>query len=182
MKKLSYCLIGAFIGLLLGMFFGLMLGSEITKKSQREAKAKIQMVIFGAVGTVIGFSFGAKLAQEDAEIKRKEEAYRQSLRESKCLYCNNSFQYSILDVKEKRYCDPCFNRIYYDYTTQCREINKIAEGIELLKRKHAIRNRLTKINAIAEDLLIYEDVDLHFITKKPSEIIKNCNERLQELG
>jgi uncharacterized membrane-anchored protein YhcB (DUF1043 family) len=194
MKNFQYPIIGGFIGLIAGVFFGLVFDSFYTKKSQLETKQTIQPYIFGAIGAIVGISLGLKVAEEENKAKQKqleekrriaaykEEVrvnqikYQNSLVETKCNFCDVNFKYSTLKFTDKKYCDSCISKIKNDYILKCKEINRIVLGIEQLKRHSAINARLDKVKEIAEGMAIYENVELDFISKKPSEFSKSADE------
>jgi uncharacterized membrane-anchored protein YhcB (DUF1043 family) len=176
MKLISYSVIGALIGLIFGVFIGFGFDSFYTKKSERQTKQTIQVYLFGGIGLLVGILIGSKIAMDEIETKEKQIAYQKSLVEEICNYCSQKFQYSTLEFSAKAYCDTCINNIRLDYSTKCKEINKLLDGIELLKRQSAISNRLDKAKTIAESLSGYEQINLEFLSIKPSEIIKSIED------
>lgn len=176
MKHFQYSMIGGLIGLIVGAFFGLVFDSFYTKKSELKIKQTLQAYVFGGIGTIAGISLGLKLAAEDKEIKQEKLKYQQSLVEAECHFCRRIFQYSTLKFKKKEYCDNCISTIKNDYILKCKEINRIVSGIDQLKRHSAINSRLDKVKQIAESMESYENIELNFITKKPSAILKSIEE------
>lgn len=182
MRHFAYVIIGGLVGLMIGTVFGFVFDSFYTKKSILETKQTIQAVIFGGIGVIGGAAIGFKIADEiEDEILKKKE-YAKSLIDTSCEFCHGSFKYSTLEYKTKSYCDRCILTIKYDYIDKCKQINKIVAGIEELKMPHAIKNRLDKTENIAMSLTKYETVNLDFITKKPSQILKSISDYKQEHG
>jgi len=176
MKHFIYLILGGVIGLFFGVIFGFIFDTMYTKKSELATKQSIQVIIFGGLGTIAGASLGAKIASEEKEKRKKELEYQKSLIETKCNFCNDSFKYSSLEFTNKKYCDSCITKIKRDYVSKCLEINSIVKGIEELKRHSAINKRLDRVAEIAKSLEPYENIDLDFISKKPSEILESTIE------
>ncbi len=176
MKHILYFIFGGVTGLIIGVIFGFLFDTVYAKKSELETKQKIQVVIFGGLGTIAGASLGIKIASEEKEKRKRELDYKKSLIETKCNFCNENFQYSSLKFTSKKYCDYCISKIKDEYISKCLEINSIVKGIEDLKRNSAINKRLDRAHEIAENLKPYENIDLDFIVKKPSKIIESINE------
>ncbi|NER18599.1 hypothetical protein [Spongiivirga citrea] len=180
-KKIKYFFLGAFVGLLVGMVFGFLYNSFYTKKSERFEIATIQAFIFRGVGIVIGGSFGLKIGDEEIEEESKHLKYIKSLKNEVCLFCKEDFQFSTQDFGDKKYCSSCSNKIGIDYVSKVKQINILAKGIDDLKRKSAKIKRLNKIELLAEEMLVYDDVALNIIAKKPSEILKSVYEYHEKL-
>ena len=176
MKHILYLIFGGVIGLIIGVIFGFLFDTAYTKKSELETKQKIQVVIFGGLGTIVGASLGIKIASEEKEKRKRELNYQKSLIETKCNFCDENFQYSSLQFTSKKYCDSCISKIKQDYISKCLEINSIVKGIEELKRHSAIHKRLDRVAEITKSLEPYENIDLDFISKKPSEILESTIE------
>lgn len=194
MKHFQYSIIGGIIGLIAGALFGLVFDSFYTKKSQLETKQTLQVYIFGGVGVLAGITLGIKISDEEEVIKqkqldeqkrktayeeqlrKKQIEYQESLIETKCSFCEEIFKYSNSQFIEKKYCDSCILKIKNDYSQKCQEINKIVSGIEQLKRHSAINARLDRVKEIAENMIQYENVELDFISKKPSAILKSVED------
>ncbi|WP_299764595.1 hypothetical protein [uncultured Dokdonia sp.] len=176
MKNLKYPLTGAIVGLVLGVFFGFIFDSFYTKKSELENKQRIQVILFGSIGVVGGLIIGSKVAAEEQENINKEIEYNNSIVTKNCLWCKSIFEYSKLEYSNKNYCNTCIRVISKDYIIKIQEIQKLLIGINELKRNSAILKRLEKMNTIANELMIYENVDLEMISKKPSEILEMVGE------
>ena len=123
MKHFIYLILGGVIGLFFGVIFGFIFDTMYTKKSELATKQTIQVIIFGGLGTIAGASLGAKIASEEKEKRKKELEYQKSLIETRCNFCNESFQYSTLEFTNKKYCDCCISKIKQDYISKCLEIN-----------------------------------------------------------
>ncbi len=181
MRHIGYAIIGGLIGLVAGIVFGFVFDSFYTKKSERETKQTMQIVIFGGIGLVGGAVLGFKVANDEEREKQKKAAYLKSLVETACKFCKSSFNYSNFDYATKSYCDECILTIKADYIDKCSQINKIVNGIETLKRINAINIRLDKAESIAMTLNKYESVNLDFIVKKPSLILKSISDYRKQL-
>src|SRR5688572_25728277 len=181
-KHFLYSIYGGILGLVIGAFFGFVFDSFYTKRSQLNTKQTLQAFIFGGIASVIGISIGLKVASEEQNKKQKDLEYQSSLVQANCNFCRLDFQYSTLHFASKKYCDSCVNNIKVDYISKCEQVDNVIDDIGKLKRGSAIIARLDKIKGIAESMQIYEDVDLEFISTKPSEILENINEYRKGLG
>jgi hypothetical protein len=181
-KYILYSILGGLFGLLVGGIFGLMFDSFYTEKSQLVTKQYIQVILFGCIGTIAGAGIGFKIASEEQGRKKKEIEYKKSLVTKACAYCSQEFQYSTLEFTDQKYCNSCINSIRKDYVAKCKEINRIVDGIDKLKRHSTIHVRLDKVQQIAESMKHYEQTNLDFITKKPSEILRSISEYRSNLG
>ncbi|WP_140485470.1 hypothetical protein [Flavobacterium sp. GSA192] len=175
-KYISYPIIGGVLGCILGGFFGFVFDSFYTKKNDLEQKQKYQAIIFSIMGGVGGVLLGLKVAEEEVKNEKEKRIFEESLKISKCNFCNTNFEYSFLYYDEKKYCDNCISKIKKDYILKCTQINSCVNKIEELKKISAILKRLDKVDLIAMSMMDYEDVDLEFITKKPSEILKSTED------
>ena len=103
------------------------------------------MLMFGVAGVFVGGYFGFKIAEEEEEKKRNKERIICNMQNLTCSYCKQPFAYSDIDHPYQNFCHRCVD-------------SKL--------------RRLKKAEAIAETLMKYEGVQLDFITKQPSEILK----------
>ncbi|WP_025743099.1 hypothetical protein [Aquimarina pacifica] len=169
---MKYPILGLFFGLLFGVFTGSIFDSFYTKRSEWPEKQKIQIFIFGAIGGITGLIIGSKIEDEELERKKKEKEYLISLKKGNCQKCADIFEFSTLEFVHKEYCDFCIKEIGVNYVSKLKEITNLFDGIDKLKRKSAIVKRLDKIESIAKEMAVYDDINLDFITKKSYEILE----------
>lgn len=182
MKTLSNILFGAFIGMLLGIFFGFVFDSFYTKKSEKANKAKMQMVLFGAIGLIVGGKISSVLEEEKKSNLEKIEQLKKITFTINCKYCNLDFQHIMLVEEDVKFCPSCLSKITYEFMIKYNEIDKLMDGINDLKRNSAKINRLQKMRTIVLELFKYEEYDFPIEYKKPSKLVAEIESQITLLN
>ena len=183
MRYITYPFFCGLVGTIFGIFIGSIFNIQYTKKSFRETQSAIFGILGGGIGLFGGIALGIKLADEETqklkkekEQKEKQIAYEKSLISTECKYCNSTFKFSSIAFTKKDYCDKCTSQIRREYNYAITELENQYSDILKLQRKSAILKRLDKCKFIINNILKYEEINLSFVTVKPSELKKKLDE------
>lgn len=190
MKSLLYSLLFGAVGGLIGYFLiGTIFEMAVTKKSERETKARVQMPIFGVIGVIGGLIIGWKAGENDSSIgghygrnstQTSAATVSQSRYVTACKMCKKGVGYAP-DSKMPELCASCAEELIRA-SDELLKINKrMNQEISKLYRKDAKIRRLNGIILAAERVLLFEELGFDCVNPTAKEIIDHTKRRIETI-